>query len=108
LVVARPTECEARFDALVVATRQDLRRFVIGLAPGTLRFSSSWTFDVSVAPGRTGHGSGRPAPLITNDQEEARMQITRKLTGAGGTVIRHRTCETPNWWPDQCGNWQAT
>lgn len=27
---------------------------------------------------------------------------------AGSTINRHRTCETPNWWPDTCGNWAAT
>lgn len=26
----------------------------------------------------------------------------------GGLIIRHRTCENENWWPDQCGNWTAT
>lgn len=26
----------------------------------------------------------------------------------GGTINRHRTCEIPNWWPDECGNWAAT
>lgn len=26
----------------------------------------------------------------------------------GGVIWRHRTCEIPNWWPDECGNWQAT
>jgi len=25
----------------------------------------------------------------------------------GGTVARHRTCEAINFWPDNCGNWQA-
>lgn len=25
-----------------------------------------------------------------------------------GTVIRHRTCEVQQFWPDNCGNWQAT
>lgn len=27
---------------------------------------------------------------------------------AGGTIRRHRTCEAPRFWPDTCGNWQAT
>lgn len=26
----------------------------------------------------------------------------------GWTVERHRTCEYRAWWPDTCGNWQAT
>lgn len=24
-----------------------------------------------------------------------------------GTIVRHRTCEAINFWPDSCGNWQA-
>lgn len=26
----------------------------------------------------------------------------------GSTIYRHQTCEIPNWWPDTCGNWEAT
>ncbi len=24
-----------------------------------------------------------------------------------GTIVRHRTCEAINFWPDNCGSWQA-
>lgn len=41
-----------------------------------------------------------------SDQDGSNGVCASKPTG--GTVVRHRTCETPNWWPDQCGNWQAT
>jgi hypothetical protein len=41
-----------------------------------------------------------------SDQDGANGVCASKATG--GTIARHRTCENPNWWPDQCGNWQAT
>lgn len=49
----------------------------------------------------TGDGNGN-----ISDQDGANGVCASKNTG--GTIIRHRTCEIPNWWPDQCGNWQAT
>lgn len=41
-----------------------------------------------------------------SDQDGANGVCASKNTG--GTIARHRTCENPNWWPDTCGNWQAT
>lgn len=41
-----------------------------------------------------------------SDQDGNNGVCASKATG--GTIVRHRTCETPNWWPDQCGNWQST
>ncbi|WP_431780940.1 hypothetical protein [Streptomyces chumphonensis] len=26
--------------------------------------------------------------------------------GSPGKITGHKTCETPNFWPDSCGNWQ--
>ncbi|MDP1820106.1 MAG: hypothetical protein Q8K58_09490 [Acidimicrobiales bacterium] len=41
-----------------------------------------------------------------SDQDGNNGVCASKATG--GTIARHRTCEIPNWWPDECGNWQAT
>ena len=41
-----------------------------------------------------------------SDQDGANGVCASAATG--GTIARHRTCENPNWWPDECGNWQAT
>lgn len=51
------------------------------------------------------NGSGDSNGNIS-DQDGNNGVCASKATG--GTVNRHRTCEIPNWWPDQCGNWQAT
>lgn len=41
-----------------------------------------------------------------SDQDGNNGVCASKATG--GTIARHRTCEIPNWWPDECGNWTAT
>ena len=52
------------------------------------------------------HSDGDGSNGNISDQDGNNGVCASKATG--GTIVRHRTCEIPNWWPDDCGNWQAT